>query len=415
MSTDEQQQPSELRLSLLEHLKELRSRLFRVTLAVLVLGSLSLAFAREFFHFLVLPILQALPEGQRALVQTSAIEEINTFLKVGIYAGVFLSAPVILQQIWGFVSPGLYANERRMALPFIGAGTACFVAGAAFCYFVVLPPAFEFLLKPEEARAAQTEMQLARGAVEDAGRLIRAGDLPAAETLLEKADGHLEVLPDGSPDGLLALQERASGLDPLLDAAERVAGGSPPARAALAEAIAARHDGRAAALAGDRAGAVRSLDAAERAVRRAWALGTGGAEGARAELLLERHAGSTARLAAAAEQVTIDDWTRPMLSMKEQLNLVLVLLLAFGLIFEIPVVFSLLAALGIVTGEGLASWRKYAIVVNVIVAAVITPTGDPFNLAMMAIPMVLCYEVGVISARIITARRRAREQALLAG
>jgi len=411
MSTDS---PDELKLSLLDHLKELRTRLFRITLAILVLGTLSLAFAEDLFRLLVLPILEALPEGQQALVQTSAIEELNTFLKVGIYAGVFLSAPVILQQIWAFVAPGLYANERRMALPFILAGTACFVAGAAFCYFVVLPPAFEFLLKPEAKRAAQSELLLARGAVDDAGRLIRAGDLPGAEALLDTADGHLQQLPAGTLDDARTILQRIDLLAPLLDAADRAAAGNATARTTLAEAIRARHAARAAAVAGDRQGAAERLRAAEEGLRRAYALGAGGAEGARAALLLERHAGATARVAAAGEQVAADDWTRPMLSMREQLNLVLVLLLAFGLIFEIPVVFSLLAALGVVTGEGLAAWRKYAIVGNVIVAAVITPTGDPFNLAMMAVPMMLCYEIGVVSARLITARRRAREQAFLA-
>lgn len=407
--------PDDLRLSLLDHLKELRTRLFRVTIAVLILGGLSLSFARELFHILVLPILEALPEGQRTLVQTSAIEELNTFLKVGLYAGVFFSAPVILHQIWSFVAPGLYANERRMAAPFIGAGTACFVAGAAFCYFVVLPPAFEFLLKPEVQRASAVSLQLARGAVDDAGRLIRAGDLPGAEALLANADEQLGNLRPGAVDGPQALQARIEALAPLLDAADRAAAGNAPAQALLAQAIRARHDARAAVLDGDRAQAASSLEVAERELRRAYAVGAGGSEGARAELLLERHAGSAARLAAAAEQAALDDWTKPMLSMKEQLNLVLVLLLAFGLIFEIPVVFSLLAALGVVTGEGLASWRKYAVVANVIIAAVITPTGDPFNLALMAVPMILCYEIGVISARILTARRKARERAVLAG
>lgn len=404
----------ELRLSLFEHLVELRGRLFRSTIAVLILGGLSLAFSREIFHILVLPILKALPEGQRSLVQTSAVEELNTFLKVGLYTGIFFSAPVILWQIWGFVSPGLYANERRLAVPFVLAGTTCFVLGASFAYFAVLPPAFEFLLKPETLRERQLDLELARGAVEDAGRLIRIGDFAAGGRMLDTADRHLEALPAGDPTANQAILQQIREGEPVFDAAERVAGRSTEAKEALAAAILARNEARAEALAGNGARAASFLDQSQRSVRRAFALASGEA-GPRAELLLERHASRSALLAGASEKLAADDWTRPMLSMREQLNLVLILILAFGLIFEIPVVFALLAAVGIVTGEGLAKFRRYAVVGNVILAAVITPTGDPFNLALMAIPMILCYEVGIIAARVITARRKAREEAALAG
>src|SRR5690606_15935634 len=178
----------ELRMSLWEHLGELRRRLFRVLLAVLVFGVLSLAFAEPLFRFLAQPILAALPEGQRTLILLSAVEELNTFIKVGLYAGVFFSTPVLLHQIWGFVSPGLYAHERRMAIPFIAAGTVCFVAGVVFCYPVVLPPAFRFLLEPEGIRDRQEELALARGTLEDAGLLLRAGDVPAASRLLAQVE-----------------------------------------------------------------------------------------------------------------------------------------------------------------------------------------------------------------------------------
>lgn len=404
----------ELRLSLFDHLAELRRRLTKAVIAVLILGLLSLAFAEELFYYLVYPILQALPEGERALVQTSAIEEINTFIKVGLYAGVFLSAPVVLHQIWGFIAPGLYAHERRMAVPFVAAGTGCFVAGVAFCYFVVLPPAFEFLLKPEELRGRVVELHLARGSVEDAGRLIRAGDLANATRLLDEADRHLESLPSAGTDGSRAILDRIEGLAPAIDAADRAVASGRKGAEALSSAILATNEARAFALRGDDRRAASAIEKAERELREAYALGLGGAEGARVQRLLEHHAGSVARLAAAQEQLGRDDWTRPMLSMREQLNLVIVLLLAFGVIFEIPVLFALLAALGVIDGSELARYRRYALVANVFIAAVLTPTGDPFNLAMMAVPMVLCYEIGVIAARLISRRRRSREAEMVA-
>jgi sec-independent protein translocase protein TatC len=91
----------------------------------------------------------------------------------------------------------------------------------------------------------------------------------------------------------------------------------------------------------------------------------------------------------------------PMLSLSEQLSLVLAMMLGFGIIFEVPVVIAFLAMIGLVNWRFLAKYRRHAIVVNVTLAAIITPTGDPLNLALMAVPMILFYEVGIILARIL--------------
>lgn len=403
-----EQQQDELRLSLLGHLKELRTRLFRVAIAVVILGLVSLAFSKDLFRFLMAPVLQALPEGEQALIQTSAIEELNTFMKVGIYAGLFFAAPVVLSQVWGFIAPGLYAHERRMAVPFVAAGTACFLLGASFCYFVVLPPAFEFLLKPDEIRSRQVELRVAQGQLDDVGRLLRAGDLAGASELLEAVEAEIpSVLQAGSERQLLL--ERIEHLGVLLDAAERRGADAEPLR----EAVHMRGEARNHLLAGQFGKARSSLERAEQGAAQALARAFPAASGD-AEAFAQRHVAAGERLARASSRLTADDWTKPMLSMREQLQLVLLLLIAFGLIFEIPVVFALLGALGIVDGSELAKVRRHAIVANVILAAVITPTGDPFNLALMAIPMILCYEVGIFAARFTSRRRRAREEAALA-
>jgi sec-independent protein translocase protein TatC len=90
-----------------------------------------------------------------------------------------------------------------------------------------------------------------------------------------------------------------------------------------------------------------------------------------------------------------------MLRMEPQLSLVLGMLLGFGVVFELPVVIAFLAMLGLVDWRTLAKYRRYAIVVNITAAAIITPTGDPLNLALMAVPMIVFYEVGIIAARIL--------------
>jgi len=101
---------------------------------------------------------------------------------------------------------------------------------------------------------------------------------------------------------------------------------------------------------------------------------------------------------------------RPLLTMREQLTLVLAMMLGFGIVFEVPVVIAFLAMVGLVTPQFLAKYRRHAIVVNVILAAIITPTGDPFNLALMAVPMILFYEVGILAARIV-GKKKAPEAA----
>ncbi|HXN42298.1 MAG TPA: twin-arginine translocase subunit TatC, partial [Myxococcaceae bacterium] len=99
------------------------------------------------------------------------------------------------------------------------------------------------------------------------------------------------------------------------------------------------------------------------------------------------------------------NWTRPMLTMREQLSLVLLLLLAFGIIFELPLVMSVLGMVGLVKAKFLMKYQRHAFIVCLILAAVITPTGDAVNLALMTGPMVLCYELGVIAVWLIEKRR----------
>ena len=147
--------PDDFRMSLMEHLSELRTRLMRVTIAVLVFGAFSLLFARELYGVLMRPVLLSLPPEASSLVYTSAIEEINVLMKIGLYAGIFLATPVLLWQVWGFVAPGLYENERKLAAPFIVFGTLAFIVGALFCYFVLLPQMFTFLLQKEDTAAAK--------------------------------------------------------------------------------------------------------------------------------------------------------------------------------------------------------------------------------------------------------------------
>jgi sec-independent protein translocase protein TatC len=234
----------DVQLSLRDHLMELRKRL-KWALVWLMLGfGASYYWSQQIFHFMMQPVFAALTEGERALHFASSVEPFIIYLKVGLYSGLFVSSPFIFWQIWMFVAPGLYRRERRKIAPFVLAATVFFVAGAAFCYLVILPPAFQFLINT------------------------------------------------AGPD------------------------------------------------------------------------------------------------------------IKPVLMMDEQLGLVMMMLLAFAIIFELPMVLTLFAMMGVVDYKFLSKYRRHAIIVNVIIAAFVTPTGDPFNLALMALPMMVCYELGVLGARI---------------
>jgi sec-independent protein translocase protein TatC len=235
-------------MTFLEHLGELRTRLIHCLWAIGIGAAIACYFSPQLFHWLMAPVLAALPENARKLHPSAVMEKFTVYLKVGLYGGIFLASPAILYELWRFVAPALYQKEKKLVVPFVVTGTTFFLGGAIFCYYVVLPAALDYLIGV--------------GSFEDA------------------------------------------------------------------------------------------------------------------------------------------TWIEPWLSMSDQLTFVLALLLAFGFIFEMPLIITALAMFGLVDGKWLAKQRRYAILLNTIAAAIITPTGDPLNLAIMAVPMCLMYEVGIWGARI---------------
>lgn len=236
---------SDVKLSFMEHLRDLRVRLGRALLGVVVGMALVGGFVEWIFSWLMDPVRAALPEGVK-LVYLDPIEPLMVYVKVAIYGGIFVAMPWVLWQLWLFIAPGLYKREKRIVVPFLASGTLLFFVGAAFCRYVVMPPAFPAML------------------------------------------------------GIADLSTLA-----------------------------------------------------------------------------------------------------PMLSMSATLGIVLAMLFGFGVVFEVPVVIAFLAMVGVVSAAGLAKYRRVAIIVNVLAAAIITPTGDPLNLALMAVPMILFYEIGIVLARIL--------------
>lgn len=247
---------------LIEHLTELRQRLIYSIVALALLFVACFFVADYIYDFLLGPFKAAAgsPEAVK-LIYTAPQEFFFTKLSVALFAAVFLAFPVIASQIYMFVAPGLYKNERMAFLPYLIATPICFLIGAALVYYGVMPLALGFFLGMQQ---------------------------------------------------------------------------------------------------------------------------TGG------------------------DGVTIEMVTR----VSEYLSLIMTLLLAFGVCFQLPVILTLLAQIGVIGEANLKAWRKYAIVACVVLAAFLTPP-DPFSQLGLAIPLLALYEISVIAVRFVERKRLAREAELL--
>jgi sec-independent protein translocase protein TatC len=137
------------RAPLLDHLLELRRRLMWCIGALLISFAVCFYFADRIFGFLVVPLTDAFGEGNGRLVYTKLYEAFFVEVKVALFAAFFVSFPIIANQLWAFVAPGLYSKEKKAFLPFLIATPVLFTLGAALAYYVVMPTAFHFFLSFE--------------------------------------------------------------------------------------------------------------------------------------------------------------------------------------------------------------------------------------------------------------------------
>lgn len=252
------------KMPLIDHLIELRRRILYALVAFVILFVPCAYFSKDVYNFLAAPLAQILAQQSNGhFIYTDPTEAFFTYMRVALWAAFCLAFPVIAAQLWLFVAPGLYKNERRAFLPYLIASPVLFIIGGAIAYYGMFP---------------------------------------------------------------LALRYFAS---------------------------------------------FQSL---------------GGSGGLALEL-------------------------QPKVS--EYLTFVMRLFFAFGLTFQMPVLLTLMARVGLVTAAGLAKHRRYAIVINTIVAAILAPP-DAFSMILLAVPLVGLYEVSIFSCRLVERRRAAEEAAAAA-
>ena len=251
----DQSELNENKQPLLAHLVELRSRLIKTIIMITLLFVIFYLFADNIYNFLVQPYANAV-EGEegRRLIFTALHETFFTYIKVALFAALFISLPFLLIQLWIFVAPGLYKNEKNVVVPYLLATPILFILGSALVYYLIMPLAIKFFLS------------------------------------FESIGGN----------GALPIQLEAK--------------------------------------------------------------------------------------------------------VNEYLSLIMRLILAFGLCFQLPVALTLMARVGLVSSEGLKKNRKYVIVGIFAIAAILTPP-DPISQIGLGIPILLLYELSIIAVSFIEKRK----------
>ncbi len=184
------------KMSFLEHLDELRKRIVNSCIAIGVGVLLTFAFIQRIFDFLLAPTRRALPPGVK-LIYTQPGEAFSLYVTVALIAGVVVAAPFIMFQVWMFIAPGLYSNEKRMAIPFVLFTTIGFLVGAAFNHYIAFPfmmkffasfntPDLAFMPKLEDVFGLYTKMLIGMGIV---------FQMPTVVYFLAKTEAHYGALP----------------------------------------------------------------------------------------------------------------------------------------------------------------------------------------------------------------------------
>ena len=128
------------------HIQDLRKCLVAITIALLITFLISFYFWEIILDWMVAPLSAALPKGRESVIFTQVGEAFFTAIKVAFFSGFIFALPIIFWQIWSFVAPGIYDNEKKLVIPFVIFGTFFFLCGCAFAYYIAFPVGFHYLI-----------------------------------------------------------------------------------------------------------------------------------------------------------------------------------------------------------------------------------------------------------------------------
>jgi len=144
-SDTDEEDAGEAKMSFLEHLDELRKRIIYSGISIFVGFLIAIIFVQRLFDFVMKPLEAGLPAGDK-LIYTEPTEAFVLYITIAGIAGLVIALPLVMTQIWLFIAPGLYSNEKKIAIPFVAMSSIFFVAGAAFSHYVVFPLTWKFFV-----------------------------------------------------------------------------------------------------------------------------------------------------------------------------------------------------------------------------------------------------------------------------
>jgi Tat protein translocase TatC len=448
------------KMSFLEHLEELRTRLIRCALAVVGGTIVCWFFREEILSFLEAPLFEAwsqvegLPPPQ-PLNFAGMLEPFIAYLKLSAVGGVFVASPVILYNLWRFVSPGLYAKERKIALPFVLVSTLLFVGGSISAYTVVFPIGFRFFLEFASGTEVETVEAEVRAVTATTERRPEPVPVPTPDEI-PPPDGEANREPDAGTEadaGTRAGSGADAGMEEEADAGPETEtdAGPPPAPAVPAPSPPSPDPGPAepeqrgeTGTGADPEGEVswyeavlyklvkancRELEAEPAAdggvlVRFLWHERECGPM---PELLFVKRGDTRLEQGAWSDPIPVEGGIisrefndfdsspgaayrvgfsasgkersklAPVLMVKDYLSFAIRLILAFGLVFELPVLISFLSIAGIVNYRQLLRFSRWFLVLAVVLGAILTPP-DVITQILLAIPLMVLYFVSVLVA-----------------
>lgn len=429
----------EHKMTFLEHLEELRRRLLRCAIAVLGGMIICWFFREEFRAFLEAPLYEAWSQVDglpppKPLHFAGLIEPFVAYLKLSAVGGIFIASPVILYQLWKFVSPGLYPRERKVAAPFVIVSTLLFVGGSAMAYTLVFPIGFRFFLDFAAGRDAdvlEAQVEIAEVVPPDPIALDGGVDWEVGGGADGGVDGGVDAEVDGGADGGAdsgADSGGDGGVDGGADAADSADAGPEDAaedterlwyewvlqrilRQGCCELEVAPAEGRVELrLDWDEEGcgptpAILGLRRGEDELEVEWIEDRESRPGHVVLVAFDSPPEPGAydyQLRLSSGQVA-EGQLAPMLMIKDYLSFAVRLLLAFGLIFELPILITFLAIAGIVNYKQLLKFSRWFIVLAVVFAAMLTPP-DVITQILLATPLVILYFASVLVAYIVGER-----------